>query len=116
MILHVFIKLWVLFNISLLQYQIFALLLIEYVSLCILLHIYSHWAIVRHILRYLKGTITNDLHITHSSSFALHGFIDMDWTSNIDDRKSISGYLVFFGQTPNSWKLGKETYSCLLLY
>jgi hypothetical protein len=37
--LHAFVKLWVLFNISLLQYQIFALLLTKFVSLCMLLQI-----------------------------------------------------------------------------
>jgi hypothetical protein len=45
---------------------------------------------------------TYGLHITCSSSFALHGFTDTDWTGSIDDRKSTGGYLVFFGQTPIS--------------
>jgi len=57
---------------------------------------YSHWAIVKHILHYLHGTTTYDLHITCSSSFALHGFTNVDWADNINDRKSIGGYL-FFG-------------------
>jgi hypothetical protein len=39
LMLHTFIKLWVLFNISLLRGHIFPLLLIEFVSLCILLQI-----------------------------------------------------------------------------
>jgi hypothetical protein len=39
---------------------------------------YSHWVVVKRILRYLKGTTTHDLHITRSSSFALHGFINTD--------------------------------------
>jgi hypothetical protein len=47
-----------------------------------------------------QGTITYGLHITRSSSFALHGCTDADWTGSIDDRKSAEGYLVFFGQTP----------------
>jgi hypothetical protein len=38
----------------------------------------SHWGAVKCILRYLRGTTTYGLHITHSSSFALHGFIDAD--------------------------------------
>jgi len=53
-------------------------------------------------LRYLKGTTSHCLHITRSSSFALHGFTDADWTGNVVDQKSIGGYLVFFGQTPIS--------------
>jgi hypothetical protein len=51
---------------------------------------------------------THDLHITRSSSFALHGFRDVDGTSSIDDRKSTGDYLVFFGQASISWKSGKQ--------
>jgi hypothetical protein len=47
-------------------------------------------------------------HITQDSSFALHGFTDADWAGSIDDCKSTGGYLVFFGQTPISWKSGKQ--------
>jgi hypothetical protein len=59
-------------------------------------------------LRYLKGTTSHGLHITRSSSFALHGFTDADWTGSVVDRKSTGGYLVFFVQTPISWKSGKQ--------
>jgi len=38
----------------------------------------SHWAAVKLILRYLRGTASHGLHITRSSSFALHGFTDAD--------------------------------------
>jgi len=68
----------------------------------------SHWAAVKHILCYLKGTTSYGFHITRGSSFALHGFTDAEWAGSIDDRKSTGGYLVFFGQTPISWKSGKQ--------
>jgi len=68
----------------------------------------SHWAAVKLILRYLRGTASHGLHITRSSSFALHGFTDADWAGSVEDRKSTGGYLVFFGQTPISWKSGKQ--------
>jgi len=63
---------------------------------------------VKRILRYLRGTASHGLHITRSSSFALHGFTDADWAGSIEDRKSTGGYLVFFGQTPISWKSSKQ--------
>jgi hypothetical protein len=40
---------------------------------------YFFWDVVKHILRYLKDTTTHGLHITLSSSFALHGFTYADW-------------------------------------
>jgi hypothetical protein len=77
---------------------------------CQLMHAptYSHWVVVKHIIRYLKGTTSYGFHITRGSSFALHGFTYADWAGSIDDRKSTGGYLVFFGQTPNSWKSYKQ--------
>ena len=68
----------------------------------------SHWGVVKRILRYLRGTTTYGLHITRSSSFALHGFTDADWAGSTDDRKSTGAYLVIFGQTPISWKSSKQ--------
>jgi histone deacetylase 1/2 len=67
-----------------------------------------HCITVKCILCYLKGTTSYGFHITRGSSFALHGFTDADWASIIDDRKSTGGYLVFFGQTPISWKSDKQ--------
>jgi histone deacetylase 1/2 len=40
--------------------------------------------------------------------FCLTCFTDADWTGSVEDRKSTGGYLVFFGQTPISWKSGKQ--------
>ena len=68
----------------------------------------SHLGAVKRILRYLQGTTSHGLHITRNSSFALHGFIDADYAGNVEDRKSTGGYLVFFCQTPISWKSGKQ--------
>jgi histone deacetylase 1/2 len=68
----------------------------------------SYWVAVKRILCYLQGMVSYGLHITHNSFFVLHGFTDADWTGSIDDRKSTSGYLVFFGHTPISWKSSKQ--------
>jgi hypothetical protein len=56
----------------------------------------------------LKGPSSFDLHLTRDSFLSLHGFIDVDWAGNIDDRKSTGGYIVFLGTTPISWKSGKQ--------
>jgi len=70
--------------------------------------IVSHWVVVMRIIRYLKGKTSYGFHITRGSTFALHGFTDINWASSIDGGKSTSGYLVFFGQTLISWKSGKQ--------
>jgi hypothetical protein len=68
----------------------------------------SHWVVVKRILRYLKGTTSYGFLITRGFFFSLHGFTDADWVGSINDRKSMGIYLVFFGQTPISWKFGKQ--------
>jgi len=68
----------------------------------------SHWAVVKRILRYLKGTSSYGIHLTHGSSLSLHGFTYADWAWSVDDRKSISRYIDFLGTTPVSWKSVKQ--------
>jgi histone deacetylase 1/2 len=68
----------------------------------------SHWAVVKRILRYLKGTSSYGIHLTHGSSLSLHGFTYADWVWSVDDRKSTSGYIDFLGTTPVSWKSVKQ--------
>jgi len=62
----------------------------------------DHWAIVKRILRYLQATTSYGLHVTRGSPLSLHGFTNANWAGSVDDRKSISGYLVFLENTPIS--------------
>lgn len=52
--------------------------------------------VVKCILYYLKGTITHELLIYSNSCFALHGFLDVDWIGNHDDKQPVSGFAIFF--------------------
>ena len=65
------------------------------------------WVAVKCILWYLKGTISFGLHINCGSSLSLHGFINADWASSINDHKFIEACLVFFDTTLVSWKFNK---------
>ena len=56
-----------------------------------------HWKGVKRILRYLNGTIYHGLQLTSASSLPLLAYIDADWTSNPDDRNSMSGYAIYLG-------------------
>ena len=68
----------------------------------------SHWDAVKRILRYLRGTVICGLHITHSSSFALHGFTNANWADSTDDRKSTVGYLVFSWSNTSFMEIRQE--------
>jgi hypothetical protein len=54
--------------------------------------IQRHWVAAKHILRYLRGTITYGLRYTSSDGLFLHGYSDVDWVGSPVDWKSTSGY------------------------
>lgn len=58
----------------------------------------ANWTYVKRILRYLKSTIDYGLHISKSLSTALNVYIDTDWASNVDDRKSTTRFAIFMGK------------------
>jgi hypothetical protein len=68
----------------------------------------THWSAVKRILHYLKHSITHGLVIRRSSSSQLTAYSDADWAGCPDDRKSTSGYCVFFGQNLISWCSKKQ--------
>ena len=73
----------------------------------------QHRKAVKHILRYIAGTTNFGLQFTRSGSADCTGFSDADWAGDIDDRKSMSGYIFKVGDAPVSWKSVKQ--SCVAL-
>jgi hypothetical protein len=57
----------------------------------------------KHILRYLRGTITYGLRYTSNGGLFLHGYADDDWAGSPMDRKSASGYCFNLGSSMISW-------------
>lgn len=53
------------------------------------------WKGVNWILWYLKDTIYHGLQFTEASCLPLIAYIDVDWVSNPNDRKSMSGYAIY---------------------
>ena len=66
-----------------------------------------HWVEAKHILRYLRGTITYGLRYTSSDGLFLHGYSDVDWVGSPVDWKSTSGYCFSLGSAMISWSSWK---------
>jgi histone deacetylase 1/2 len=79
-------------------------------KVCQFLHIpaTTHWSAVKRILRYMKGTVQVGLTFKRSSSQLLSAFSDVDWAGCPDDRKSTSGFAIFFGPNLISWSAKKQ--------
>ena len=57
----------------------------------------DHWLALKRVLRYLKGTIQFGLCFSKNSDSQLRVFTNVDWASCLDDRRSTTGYVIFFG-------------------
>ncbi|CAB4007653.1 Hypothetical predicted protein, partial [Paramuricea clavata] len=71
----------------------------------------EHWTAAKRILRYMKGTI--DYGITFDGNkqteVQLNGYVDADWRSNPNGRKSQSGYLFTLCGRVISWASKKQS-------
>ena len=67
-----------------------------------------HYEAVKRILRYVKGTVSTGLRIQSSTSSVLNIYTDADWAGCPDDRRSIGGFVVFFGPNLISWSSRKQ--------
>lgn len=68
-----------------------------------------HWAAALHVVHYLKHTSTAGLFFDASSSLEVIAFCDADWVACRDTRRVVTGYCVYLGSTPVSWKSKKQT-------
>lgn len=68
----------------------------------------SHWKAAKRILRYLKGTVNYGLKYNSGGDLVLQGWCDADWASDIDSRRSISGYVFSLGSGAVSWSCKKQ--------
>ena len=68
----------------------------------------AHWQLVKRILCYLKSSMSHYICLYSSLDLSLTCYMDADWTSNPDDRKSTSGYCYFLGPNLISWSSNKH--------
>lgn len=64
----------------------------------------DHWSAVKWILRYLKEATGVCLNFTKSEVFDIEGFSDSDYSSDLDKRRSVSGYVFRVGGNTVSWR------------
>lgn len=69
----------------------------------------DHWNYLKRVLRYVKGTLNAKMvYKREPNDLNLIGYADADWANDINDRKSISGYVFkLFGSTV-SWASRKQ--------
>jgi len=63
-----------------------------------------HWLGALYVLVYVRGSIGKGIVFKKKQSFSLSVYVDSDWGSSVDDRKSISGYVIYLGSTPIIWR------------
>ena len=60
------------------------------------------WSHVKHILRYLKKTANYGLHYVKTGQ-PIEAWVDADWANDVQDARSISGYVIKMAGGAVSW-------------
>jgi len=64
------------------------------------------WKAAKPVMQYLKGT--SNYSIKYSKSGNLSAYSDADWASCNIDRRSYTGFVIFYGKGPISWEARKQ--------
>nr|KYP49734.1 Retrovirus-related Pol polyprotein from transposon TNT 1-94 [Cajanus cajan] len=68
----------------------------------------DHMNAVNVLLRYLKNTAGQGILFKANSDTRLHAYVDVDWGSCIDSRRSTTGFCIFLGNSLISWKAKRQ--------
>lgn len=68
----------------------------------------AHWTAVKRIFRYLNGTKNAKLVFSKSGGSELIGFCDADWASDVDERRSCTGYVFKMQGGSISWNCKRQ--------
>lgn len=71
-------------------------------------HSEAHWKAVKRIFRYLNGTTELKLRFTKAKSNEIRAYSDADWASEIDKRRSCSGYLINMSNASICWNSKRQ--------
>ena len=75
----------------------------------------EHRAAAKRGFRYLKATSNMGIQYagTEESEIRLIGYVDADWATNPDDRRSVTGYIFFLAGGPISWSTQRQKTTAL---
>lgn len=68
----------------------------------------SHHEAALKVLRYVKSSPGQGILLSSSSSIQLKAFCDSDLAACLDTRRSVTGFIVFIGESLNSWMSKKQ--------
>lgn len=68
----------------------------------------KHWEAVKHLFRYLRGTCGLKLRYRKHGNTELVGYADASWASDLDDRKSTSGYIFMLQGGAVAWSCKRQ--------
>lgn len=68
----------------------------------------AHWKAVKRIFRYLRGTINYKLRYSFQAENKMIAYSDADWASDIDKRRSCTGYVFKLSGAAISWKSTRQ--------
>jgi len=71
-------------------------------------HGQQHWIAAKRILKYLKTTADYSIVFDGKSKGELLGFVDASWASDLDTRRSTTGYVFFLNGSVVSWKSKRQ--------
>ncbi|XP_059221384.1 uncharacterized protein LOC131995997 [Stomoxys calcitrans] len=63
----------------------------------------EHWSAVKRIFRYLKGTKGAKIKFSKGENEKLAAYSDSDWANDIDERRSMTGYICILQGGPIAW-------------